>query len=101
MEQHRGPTTAARPAPAAVVAGVLLALLSPALLMLLAEAPSALTAALVVAAAALVRHGQRLSGLAGPSGPPVASGAAEPVYLADRIADPQQSPRRPRAPGRG
>lgn len=98
MQQQRA-TTAEPLGLAAVVSGLLVALLSPELVTLLAEAPSALTLALVVAAAALARHGVGLVVLPSRPGHPVATSTSAPAYLAERIADPQVSPRRPRAPG--
>lgn len=83
----------------AVAPGLLLALLSPELVSLLAESPSALTVALLVAAAGLARHRDALVLLPSRPGPRIATREPARTYLADRIADPQVSPRRPRAPG--
>lgn len=80
--------------------GVLLALLSPELGGLLAETTTVLTAAVVALAAVLVRHGGGLASHARPAGRPATAADAAPAYLAERVADPHRSPRRPRAPGR-
>lgn len=78
--------------------GLLVAVLAPALTGSLFEPSSVVAAALVVLAVALTTSIGRTSLPVG--GRPVAAAraAGSPSYAAQRVSDPQISPRRPRAP---